>query len=166
MFRARLFTISALFLLGVATVSLVLLRHNVEFRTSELLGLGEGSKESSGEERPHPKYKPTPTFVPPPIKDPFPALATSTPPPIPSYNVPEKDVWKRYGLEIAPPLLIGFTRSWPMLLQTVVSYITAGKHYSSIHLAKQPGSFMRSLTLHRIHYDFESPTYMCSLRRP
>ncbi|KAI1174228.1 hypothetical protein F4777DRAFT_554766 [Nemania sp. FL0916] len=88
---------------------------------------------------PHPKYKPPPSFVPPPISDPFPALATSTPPPIPSYNVPEKDVWKKYGVPIAPPLVIGFTRSWPMLLQTVVSYITAGWPPDQIYVVENTG---------------------------
>ncbi|KAI0515159.1 hypothetical protein F5B22DRAFT_204882 [Xylaria bambusicola] len=88
---------------------------------------------------PHPKYKPTPSYIAPPISDPFPALATSTPPPIPPYNVPEKDGWKKYGLEIAPPLVIGFTRSWPMLLQTVVSYITAGWPPEQIYVVENTG---------------------------
>lgn len=88
---------------------------------------------------PHPKYKPTPSYVAPPIIDPFPALATSTPPPIPSYNVPVKDGWKKYNLPVAPPLLIGFTRSWPMLLQTVVSYITAGWPPEQIYVVENTG---------------------------
>ncbi|KAI1324406.1 hypothetical protein F5Y16DRAFT_381111 [Xylariaceae sp. FL0255] len=91
---------------------------------------------------PHPTYKPTPTYIPPPITDPFPALQTSLPPPIPSYNVPEKDAWKKHGLEIAPPLLIGFTRSWPMLLQTVVSYITAGWPPEHIYVVENTGMHM------------------------
>ncbi|KAI0966083.1 hypothetical protein F4678DRAFT_306231 [Xylaria arbuscula] len=88
----------------------------------------------------HPIFKPTPTYTPPPITDPFPALATSMPPPIPSYNVPEKDGWKKYAdLPVAPPLLIGFTRSWPMLLQTVVSYITAGWPREQIYVIENTG---------------------------
>ncbi|KAI3320558.1 hypothetical protein HD806DRAFT_505500 [Xylariaceae sp. AK1471] len=95
---------------------------------------------TGGGEPPHPKYKPTPTYTPPPISDPFPALATSTPPPIPAYNVPDRDGWKtKYGLQVAPPLLIGFTRSWPMLLQTVVSYITAGWPPEQIYVIENTG---------------------------
>ncbi|KAI1371762.1 hypothetical protein F4677DRAFT_285674 [Hypoxylon crocopeplum] len=91
------------------------------------------------EAQPSPRYRPVPSYTPPPIQDPFPALATSTPPPIPTYNVAEKDVWKSYGLEIPPPLLIGFTRSWPMLLQTVVSYITAGWPAEQIFVVENTG---------------------------
>ncbi|KAJ3554439.1 hypothetical protein NPX13_g10610 [Xylaria arbuscula] len=91
---------------------------------------------------PHPKHKPAPSYVAPPIIDPFPALATSTPPPIPSYNVPVKNGWKKYGLPKAPPLLIGFTRSWPMLLQTVVSYITAGWPPEQIYVVENTGMQM------------------------
>ncbi|KAI8944011.1 hypothetical protein F4801DRAFT_287203 [Xylaria longipes] len=90
-------------------------------------------------EPPHPRFKPAPTHTPPPISDPFPALVTSTPPPIPSYNVPEKDSWKKYGLLVPPPLVIGFTRSWPMLLQTVVSYITAGWPPEQIYVVENTG---------------------------
>ncbi|KAI1471793.1 uncharacterized protein F4812DRAFT_449682 [Daldinia caldariorum] len=89
--------------------------------------------------RPTPRYKPAPSYTPPPVQDPFPALATSNPPPIPIYNVPEKDIWLKYGLEVAPPLLIGFTRSWPMLLQTVVSYITAGWPAEQIYVVENTG---------------------------
>ncbi|KAI0401730.1 hypothetical protein F4802DRAFT_618427 [Xylaria palmicola] len=88
----------------------------------------------------HPRYKPEPTYTPPPISDPFPALsALESPPPIPSYNVPEKDGLKKYGLEVAPPLLIGFTRSWPMLLQAVVSYITAGWPPEQMYVVENTG---------------------------
>ncbi|OTA52996.1 hypothetical protein K449DRAFT_456091 [Hypoxylon sp. EC38] len=91
------------------------------------------------EAQPSPKYKPTPSYTPPPIQDPFPALATSTPPPIPEYNVAEKDIWIKYGLEVPPPLIIGFTRSWPMLLQAVVSYITAGWPAEQIYVVENTG---------------------------
>ncbi|KAI0099147.1 hypothetical protein GGR51DRAFT_565140 [Nemania sp. FL0031] len=97
----------------------------------------ESSKDT--EKTPHPKYKPAPEYTPPPISDPFPALATSIVPPIPSYNVPEKDGWKKYGVPIAPPLVVGFTRSWPMLLQTVVSYITAGWPPEQIYVVENTG---------------------------
>ncbi|KAI1812702.1 hypothetical protein GGS20DRAFT_578114 [Poronia punctata] len=91
-------------------------------------------------ERSRPVSKPAPEYVAPPIKDPFPALATSKLPPIPAYNVPEKDAWKKkYGLAVAPPLLIGFTRTWPMLLQTVVSYITSGWPPEQIYVVENTG---------------------------
>jgi hypothetical protein len=97
------------------------------------------SKEDEPKGPPHPIYKPTPTYTPPPVKDPFPLLATSTPPPIPKHNVPKKNVHKNYGLKLAPPLLIGFTRSWPMLLQSVVSYITAGWPADMIYVVENTG---------------------------
>ncbi|KAK8086059.1 hypothetical protein PG994_001033 [Apiospora phragmitis] len=88
------------------------------------------------------KYKPAPTYTVPPIQDPFPLLSqTSTPPPIPVYNVPAKDAWKQYdGLAVAPPLLIGFTRNWPMLLQTVVSYLTAGWPADQLYVVENTGT--------------------------
>ncbi|KAI0196922.1 hypothetical protein F4808DRAFT_300046 [Astrocystis sublimbata] len=97
--------------------------------------------DTSDEKKPilTPKFKPTPTYIPPPITDPFPLLATATPPPIPSHNVPEKDGWKKYGVPVAPPLIIGFTRTWPMLLQTVVSYITAGWPPEQIYVVENTG---------------------------
>ncbi|KAK8040045.1 hypothetical protein PG993_008456 [Apiospora rasikravindrae] len=88
------------------------------------------------------KYKPAPTYTAPPVKDPFPLLSTtSTPPPIPAYNVPPKDAWKAYdGVTVAPPLLIGFTRNWPMLLQTVVSYLTAGWPADQLYVVENTGT--------------------------
>lgn len=85
------------------------------------------------------KYKPTPTYTPPPVQDPFPLLATSTPPPIPKWNVPRENLHKDYGLEYAPPLLIGFTRTYPVLLQAVVSYITSGWPPSQIYVVENTG---------------------------
>ncbi|KAI0484551.1 hypothetical protein GGR56DRAFT_669100 [Xylariaceae sp. FL0804] len=95
------------------------------------------------EQPPRPRYRPAPTFTPPPIRDPFPALATAAAaaplPPIPAYNVAEEGSWRAHGLEVAPPLLIGFTRSWPMLLQAVVSYITAGWPPEQIYVVENTG---------------------------
>ena len=87
------------------------------------------------------KYKPTPTWVPPPITDPFPLLAKpdATPPPIPKYNTPRPKIHEEYGLDRAPPLFIGFTRQWPMLLQAVVSYITAGWPPENIFVVENTG---------------------------
>ena len=139
--RPRYIVSGAAFLLGVGILTLFLLRTDTDLHTLDLGGIGgiggTGDTEDSG---PHPIYKPTPAYVPPPVKDPFPALATSAPPPIPPYNVPEKDGWKKLGLEVAPPLLIGFTRSWPMLLQTVVSYIVAGWPPDQIYVVENTGA--------------------------
>lgn len=87
-----------------------------------------------------PTYKPLPTWTPPPVKDPFPMLISSQPPPVPSWNQPkEPNVYQKYDLPIAPPLLIGFTRSWPMLLQTVVGYVTAGWPVDQIYVVENTG---------------------------
>jgi len=88
-----------------------------------------------------PRYKPAPTYTPPPVVDPFPALATSKPPPIPSWNVPAPDLHNTtFGLPLAPPLLIGFTRSWPTLLQAVVSYLTAGWPAEQLFVVENTGA--------------------------
>lgn len=89
--------------------------------------------------KPKPKYKPTPTYTLPPIKDNFPLLATSTPPPIPKWNAPRENMHREYDLPVAPPLLIGFTRTWPLLLQAVVSYITAGWPAEQIYVVENTG---------------------------
>ncbi|KAJ1326277.1 hypothetical protein MN608_07723 [Microdochium nivale] len=89
---------------------------------------------------PAPKMKPTPTHVPPPIKEPLPLLeAGERPPPIPSYNVPRPELHHEYGLSYMPPLFIGFTRQWPMLLQCVTSFITAGWPPESIIVVENTG---------------------------
>ncbi|KAJ6443665.1 GCN5-related N-acetyltransferase (GNAT) domain-containingprotein [Purpureocillium lavendulum] len=86
------------------------------------------------------KYIPSPTWTPPAVRDPFPALAAATSPPsIPRWNVPKPDLHTHYGLDYQPPLFIGFTRTWPILLQAVVSYITAGWPPSSIHVVENTG---------------------------
>ncbi|KZL72893.1 hypothetical protein CT0861_03581 [Colletotrichum tofieldiae] len=87
-----------------------------------------------------PKYKPQPAWNPPPIKDPFPLLSSGMPPPVPAWNKPEKpNICFKYSLSTPPPLLIGFTRSWPMLLQTVVGYITAGWPADQIYVVENTG---------------------------
>lgn len=89
---------------------------------------------------PAPKMKPLPTHVPPPVKEPFPLLAAGErPPPIPSYNVPRPELHHEYGLSYMPPLFIGFTRQWPMLLQCVTSFITAGWPPESIVVVENTG---------------------------
>ncbi|KAI1374171.1 hypothetical protein F4677DRAFT_427417 [Hypoxylon crocopeplum] len=88
-----------------------------------------------------PKYKPTPTFVAPSVIDPFPLLSkpTATPPPIPEYNIPRPGLHREYGLSHMPPLFIGFTRQWPMLLQCVISYLTAGWPPDAIFVVENTG---------------------------
>lgn len=89
-----------------------------------------------------PIYKPTPTWTPPPIRDNFPLLQAgpkAKPPAIPAWNIPKKNLHKDYNLTIAPPLLIGFTRSWPLLLQAVVSYLTAGWPANQIYVVENTG---------------------------
>ncbi|KAH9897431.1 hypothetical protein F4778DRAFT_743574 [Xylariomycetidae sp. FL2044] len=90
---------------------------------------------------PPPKYKPTTTYANPSVTDPFPLLAssTATPPAIPAYNVPRPALHREYGLTFVPPLFIGFTRQWPMLLQCVVGYITAGWPPESIYVVENTG---------------------------
>lgn len=103
---------------------------------------GNSHRRPPNPSHPAPKYKPTAaSLIPPPVKDPFPLLATSTatPPPIPPYNVPRPGMHREYGLSYSPPLFIGFTRQWPMLLQCVVSYITAGWPPESIVVVENTG---------------------------
>ncbi|KAI3395972.1 hypothetical protein diail_611 [Diaporthe ilicicola] len=111
------------------------------------------------EEKPKstPKYKPTPTYTPPPVRDPFPLLATSTPPPIPRWNKPRPNLHKEYGLPTPPPLLIGFTRTWPILLQAVVSYITAGWPPEQIYVIENTGVQMANA---RGQLSLQNPFYL------
>ncbi|KAM7189072.1 hypothetical protein V8F20_010280 [Naviculisporaceae sp. PSN 640] len=93
-----------------------------------------------GDRKERPIYKPPPSYTPPPIQDPFPLLQTTTKlPPIPPWNVPKRNLHKTYNLPVAPPLLIGFTRAWPLLLQAVTSYITAGWPASQIYVVENTG---------------------------
>lgn len=107
-----------------------------------MVGLAHpGGADKAAKKPPPPlKYKPAPTYMPPPVSDSFPALATAAPLPMPRYNVAKPDVWKTdYKLALAPPLVIGFTRNWPMLLRTVVSYITAGWPAEQIYVVENTG---------------------------
>lgn len=136
----------------IIVLVLVAVFHNTG-QTSELLksissihGGGQAPEEDEIPPRPSnthppPKYKPTATLAVPIVTDPFPLLAasTATPPPIPAYNVPKPGLYRDYGLSYMPPLFIGFTRQWPMLLQCVVSYITAGWPPESIYVVENTG---------------------------
>ena len=113
--------------------------------------------ELDDDEPPVPVYLPEPDWKPPPIKDPFPLLATDKPPPIPAWNKPKSNLHKTYGLDYAPPLFIGFTRSWPLLLQTVVSYVTAGWPADQIFVVENTG-VQRANMDGRL--DLQNPYYM------
>ncbi|KAL7623802.1 hypothetical protein AAE478_005355 [Parahypoxylon ruwenzoriense] len=82
------------------------------------------------------KYKPDP---PPssPIGDHFPYLTHSNKlPPILENNLPPNP-----HVEESTPLLIGFTRSWPLLLQCLSSYIAAGWPPKDIYVVENTGVF-------------------------
>ncbi|KAK4160827.1 hypothetical protein QBC43DRAFT_324704 [Cladorrhinum sp. PSN259] len=93
----------------------------------------------------HPKYKAAPAWLPPPIKDNFPLLLNAASPKslpkIPKWNVPVPNAHTKapLNLPVAPPLFIGFTRSWPILLQAVTSYIAAGWPPSQIYVVENTG---------------------------
>ena len=110
------------------------------------------------ERPPGPIYKnlsSTSTIKRPPIKDNFPfaeSLRKGDLPDIPSWNrpptphVPEKT-----------PLFIGFTRSWPLLQQCVLSYITSGWPPEDIYVVDNTGTMKsnfppQKLTLQNPHY--------------
>lgn len=135
--RGRRIVILAL-IIALLTV-LLLVATTPKVVASDYLGKYIHKNKDEKEEALEPKYLPEPTWVPPPIKDPFPALTTSTPPLIPKWNVPKKDLHRKYGIHYAPPLFIGFTRTWPMLLQALVSYITAGWPAEQIYVIENTG---------------------------
>lgn len=114
-------------------------------------------KEATKASKPTPKYKPEPTYTPPPVKDPFPLLTHSAPPLIPKWNRPREGLHKEYDLPIAPPLLIGFTRTWPILLQAVVSYITAGWPPEQIYVIENTGVHMANM---RGQLTLQNPFYL------
>jgi hypothetical protein len=90
-----------------------------------------------------PKYKPTPTWTPPPVLDTFPFMSNTDgpPPPVPQHNIARPNLHLDYNISSIPPLFIGFTRQWPILLQAVVSYITAGWPASSIIVVENTPTF-------------------------
>ncbi|KAI1506677.1 hypothetical protein F5X99DRAFT_12302 [Biscogniauxia marginata] len=81
-------------------------------------------------------YKPAPPTYP-PIQDHFPWLTHSRRPPA----VLENNLPPNPHVEESTPLLIGFTRNWPMLLQCVSSYIAAGWPPSDIYVVENTGTF-------------------------
>ncbi|KAI1330757.1 hypothetical protein F5Y16DRAFT_342024 [Xylariaceae sp. FL0255] len=81
-------------------------------------------------------YKQAPTRAT-PIDDHFNWLThNSQAPPVPNNNQPPSP-----HVEEATPLIIGFTRNWPMLLQCVSSYLAAGWPASDIYVIENTGVF-------------------------
>ena len=95
-------------------------------------------KEPTPTVKPTPLYKPVSTATPLPILDAFPLAASAKSPadlpPIPWWNTPPTP-----HVNESTPLFIGFTRNWPLLQQTVVSYITAGWPPEDIHVIENTG---------------------------
>lgn len=87
----------------------------------------------------HPLFKPDAHWAPSNISDGFPIAAAAKShkdlPPIPSWNRPPT----RHVNE-STPVFIGFTRNWPLLQQTVVSYITAGWPLKDIWVVENTGT--------------------------
>lgn len=95
-------------------------------------------KQQTPSVRPTPLHKPISSVAPAPIVDAFPLAASakspSDLPPIPSWNTPPTP-----HVNESTPLFIGFTRNWPLLQQTVVSYITAGWPPEDIYVVENTG---------------------------
>lgn len=129
--RGRRYVLLAILI--TALIALVLLRREPFQRARDLL---------VNRYRPPPRHMPDLNWTPPPIKNPFPTLSGTgaSPPQIPIWNRPKKKLYKKYGLDYAPPLLIGFTRAWPVLLQAVVSYLTAGWPADQIWIVDNTGA--------------------------
>ncbi|KAI1438921.1 hypothetical protein GGR50DRAFT_210371 [Xylaria sp. CBS 124048] len=82
------------------------------------------------------EIKPEPPRYP-PINDHFPYLtAMGKAPPVPEHNKPPSP-----HVGEATPLLVGFTRNWPTLLQCVSSYIAAGWPPTDIYVVENTGTF-------------------------
>ncbi|KAK0609982.1 hypothetical protein B0T17DRAFT_629600 [Bombardia bombarda] len=137
--RRQLFTVLAFVVTFLMTLALLQHTHSIPAIKEALRPKPKPDPEPPASTH-HPKHKQPPKYTPPPIKDNFPLLATSTsPPPIPSWNIPRPNLHKEHNLPVPPPLLIGFTRTWPLLQQSVVSYITAGWPADQIYIIENTG---------------------------
>ncbi|KAI9055004.1 hypothetical protein LZ554_002146 [Drepanopeziza brunnea f. sp. 'monogermtubi'] len=85
------------------------------------------------------RHKPERVYDQPPVVDNFPVAAAAHSaadlPPIPPWNTPPNP-----HVAENTPLLIGFTRNWLLLQQTVVSYITAGWPPEDIYVVENTGT--------------------------
>lgn len=89
--------------------------------------------------KPKPATKP-PKETTPPIPDPFPLLTQSSPEEVRAkLQVPEINRPPKVHVPEQTPLLIGFTRNWPQLLQCISSYITAGWPAEDIYVVENTG---------------------------
>lgn len=73
------------------------------------------------------------------VPDPFPLLSRSPPPSLAELSLAGR-VRGRGGEQPETPLLIGFTRNWPQLLQCVVSYLAAGWPAGEIWVVENTGT--------------------------
>ncbi|RDA89118.1 hypothetical protein CP532_2214 [Ophiocordyceps camponoti-leonardi (nom. inval.)] len=128
-----------------AVIVLFLTREPALTKARHLISTATTSSSSSST-RKTPTYLPEPDWKPPPIREPFPQIkvAGASPPKVPAWNRPKSGIHKKYGIEYAPPLLIGFTRAWPVLLQAIVSYITAGWPPDQIWVVENTGGAARA----------------------
>ncbi|KAK4162987.1 hypothetical protein QBC43DRAFT_290243 [Cladorrhinum sp. PSN259] len=88
---------------------------------------------------PKPRSKP-PREASPPIPDPFPLLSANPPPNKSLLRAPEHNRPPKKHYPEKTPLLVGFTRNWPQLLQCVVSYIAAGWPPEDIYVVENTGT--------------------------
>ncbi|KAK3370823.1 hypothetical protein B0T24DRAFT_530924 [Lasiosphaeria ovina] len=113
-------------------------------------------KPASSHPRPKPARKPAYPAGP-PVPDPFPLLSAH-----PAADVLRAPAVNRGGADEehypeATPLLIGFTRNWPQLLQCVVSYVAAGWPPGDIYVVENTGA-MRANTEGRL--TLQNPFYL------
>ncbi|OTB04064.1 hypothetical protein M426DRAFT_321162 [Hypoxylon sp. CI-4A] len=98
------------------------------------------------------KYKPDPIPIA-PIGDHFPYITHhESPPPMPENNLPPYP-----HVEETTPLLIGFTRNWPLLLQCVSSYIAAGWPAEDIYVVENTGAFRAN---RKQELDLQNPFFL------
>ncbi|KAK4135733.1 hypothetical protein BT67DRAFT_376846 [Trichocladium antarcticum] len=88
--------------------------------------------------RRRPLHKP-PRQPSPPVPDPFPLLSQYPPPKRSLLRAPKANRPPYRHYKKPTPLLVGFTRNWPQLLQCVVSYIAAGWPPEDIHVVENTG---------------------------
>lgn len=86
---------------------------------------------------PRPRYKPSKNVTATPIHDNFGIAASARSP----ADLPSIPTWNKPGKIMEPtPLLIGFTRNWLILQQSLVSYITAGWPPEEIYIIDNSGT--------------------------
>ncbi|MCJ1315536.1 hypothetical protein MMC15_000856 [Xylographa vitiligo] len=132
--KVRLFAVSAIAVIVLLMITLLSSSFSLSNVLPTHLEPSPTAQEPPSEPTPIPHHKPTPSAQP-PIKDNFPLADHALPPPIPSWNALPGDTKVPQT-----PLLIAFTRNWPLLQQTVVSYLTAGWPASQIYVIDNSGT--------------------------